>query len=93
MRREMKILFFIFILFVFACKKDSKCYICGMRTIKSYGAVISDKTVYIEKCDKTVIDIFQFQQENTETYYEPTPNDYGTILNIKVQKTCYCNLK
>jgi len=80
----------IFLLLLFACDKAPVCYTCQTRTIKSYGSIISDNTTTFEKCDQTALQILEFENANTVKYVEPTMNDYGTIINVNVEKVCKC---
>ena len=88
----MKKIFFILLLIV-SCEKSSDCWVCQIRTVKSYVSVISDKTVTFDRCNTTAQDILKFENEQTKTYIEPTNTNTGSIINVNVTTTCKCEKK
>lgn len=91
----MKKLLFLLLLFA-SCDKnqDSDCWVCQKQTVKSYaGTTISDNTVTFDRCNMTTEQAFKFENDNTVNYIEPTMNNVGTIINVRVSETVQCKQK
>lgn len=86
----MKTLIFFFALILFSCEKDSECWTCQTRTVKTYITVQSDITTSVSLCDKTVQDIFNYENENTKSFIEPTLTITGRYINMNVEMVTKC---
>ncbi len=89
----MKTLLFVLLIIFASCEKDSQCWTCQIRTVRTVTNVISDNTVIRDQCDFTTDEILMFESENNKQWTEIVINNLGNPVNVKVKQTCECKIK